>query len=454
MFKGIPAIPESDRTMSGAILGLEAHRADLALFPVIRKSDGATPEEYKEIQKQLYEIFLRCTQGGFMNAWPKNDTFYLAVPDPATVAQSLGNEQEYFEDFLRTHCGWNKRDVSSCLKTFQTSEPLIWAQDCGEIVQKPGSSLRTVFHSSTDTSYEGFVKSLTEADPSSIATLPLPPGVSCEGGDLEVSWGPDGKVLLLLGRHRVLNYLKEARGVDATKRPVTTEELEAAKRAYSVQFGMPVVVVPEKALMEPSHACSELFHLDMVASIIDLHDGKAPRVFVPELAAGKVYDALFDQPLDAKLVASCRWELNAAAEQLASMGYKVVRLPFSDHPVRSPANFVKYRDEATGKYKVLLSKFPEALPVNNPQTPQHYFNSALGQLRNSGEVWQRTGSADAFHAFQQQVENTWKILDAIETAPNPMFDECAKRISAEGIEVTAVPSFCYGSGGMHCQVLK
>jgi len=454
LLRGLPAVPESERDLDGAILGLEAHRMDLALLPVLRKSDGATPAEYQEIQKQLYMVFLRCTQGALMDAWPKDAIIHLGVPDPSVVTESLGSEEDYFEDYLKTHCHWKGREISRCFRPFQSSQPLIWAQDIGEIVERPGSSVRTIYHSSTDQYYSGFVKSLTDADPSSIATLPLPPGVSCEGGDLEVSWGTDGKAVLLLGRHRVLNYLKTVDGIDGSKRAVKPEEIEEAKRAFSTRFEMPVQVVPEKALFEPNKACSELFHLDMVVSVMDPHDGGPPRAFVPVLMEGRVDDALFDKPLDPKLVVSCRWELEAVAEQMAAMGYKVVRLPFSDHPVRSPANFVKYHDTRTGRYKVLLSKFPDALPLQNQQTPQRYFNWVMGLLRASGENWQRSGTPESFHAFQQQVAETWRAMDRIEEAPNPTFDECAKRITAEGFDVVSVPSYCYGSGGMHCQVLK
>jgi hypothetical protein len=454
LLRDLPAVPESERELSGAILGLESNRVDLALLPILRKIDGATPEEFLELKKQLYGLFLRCSQGALMNAWPKDSVIHLGVPDPSVVTESLGSELDYFEDYLKTRCNWKDSDISRCIQPFQSNQALIWAQDAGEIFERPGSPIRTVYHSSSDVSYEGFDKSLTDADPSSIATLPLPPGVSCEGGDLEVSWGTDHKAVLLLGRHRVLNYLKIVHGVDGSKRALKIEEIDEAKRAYSTCFEMPVQVVPESALFEPTHACSELFHLDMVVSVMDPHDGQPPRAFVPVLMDGKVQDALFDKPLDPKLVSTCRWELEEVAKQMASLGYKVVRLPFSDHPVRSPVNFVKYRDPKTGRYKVLFSKFPNALPLGDPQTPQRYFNMALSQLRAAGEAWQRTGSPDSFHAFQKQVADTWKILGLIENAPNPIFEECARRISAEGFDVVTVPSYCYGSGGMHCQVLK
>ncbi len=449
--KDLPSIPESERSLEGAVLGLEANRFDMAMMPAIPSGRGATPEEYRETQKQLYLLFTHCVQGSLMRAWPRDAKVLVGVPNPETVRPSLGGEEDYFEDYLKTRCGWGWGDVRHSYHPFPSNQPLIWTQDAGEVVVNPASRQRTLFHSQTDEYYENYVAHLEDAD---LASRRLPPGVSCEGGDLEVVWGPDGKPLLMLGRHRVLSYLKTNRGVDGTQRPLTRDEIEEAKAAFSREFGLPVVVVPEKALAEPSKACSELFHLDMVVSVMDPHDGGAPRAFVPTLSPGRVVDALFEREIDKKLVASCRWELDAVAEQLAAQGYKVVRLPFSDHPVRTPVNFVKYRDPKTGRYRVLLSKFPATSPNAADLTPQRYFNAALSQLRFMGEVWQRTGRVDAFHQFQRQIEITWRLLDEISEQPNPTHEECARLIRQEGFDVVSVPSFTFGSGGMHCQVLK
>jgi hypothetical protein len=127
------------------------------MLPTLRKSAGATPEEFQEVQKQVYMLFLRCIQGGLMDAWPKEAILHLGVPDPSLITDSLGNERDYFESFLKDRCDWTQRDVSRSVRPFPSGQALIWAQDVGEIVERPGSSLRTVYHSSTDEHYDGFV---------------------------------------------------------------------------------------------------------------------------------------------------------------------------------------------------------------------------------------------------------------------------------------------------------
>jgi hypothetical protein len=93
-----------------------------------------------------------------------------------------------------------------------------------------------------------------------------------------------------------------------------------------------------------------------------------PKAFVPSLKS-YARDAISGQPMEKDFLHRLQLEFDEAAMQFSAQGYEVFRLPFADHPVRSPANLLKYFDRAAGHQVVMLSKYPNHLaPVGMPMT--------------------------------------------------------------------------------------
>lgn len=449
-------IPESERTGHRRIIGLDAHRTNYIMLPSITGPAGADTETYRDIDRQLYWLNFRLSHGRILPNLPNDCELYLAVPDAKVVSESLGSEQEFFEEYLRKRNGWTNAAIRERIRFFPTAYPLIWTQDAGEMMIRPEDRVATIVYGSADDHrYLDFLTSLTTTYPKAFKIKALPREVSGEGGDLEVVWGPDHYPALLVGRHRILRYMDETRGKWDRLQPLTRPEIEEARAAFSQAYeGLPIHIVPEQALLKPSEGSDELFHLDMVASIMDSHKNERPDAFIPEFMTGDVLDAVTGKPLDEAFVAKCRWEYDQAARQLKDLGYDVIRLPFNDHPVRAPVNFGKVRDEVTGRYVVQLAKFPFHLPAGSSDTPQARLLAAIHALGESGRAWQESGTTDALEDFKTKLANIWTVLDESTEAPNPIYEENARRIRDAGYEVIEVPSYPWGSGGIHCQILK
>ena len=73
-------------------------------------------------------------------------------------------------------------------------------------------------------------------------------------------------------------------------------------------------------------------------------------------------DANSGELLPEPLVRTSRGNTTSSRAQMEGRGYRVVRLPFADHPVRAPVNVSKFVDATTGKPFVLLGRYPEHRP--------------------------------------------------------------------------------------------
>src|SRR6185436_4675761 len=116
-----------------------------------------------------------------------------------------------------------------------------------------------------------------------------------EGGDLEIVWLPEGRAGLLIGRHRVRNWLASRYGEAVLGRRLESARIEEAREAYGrAFFGMRVLIAGEEGLRDPGLVSDDLFHADMVVNI--LRSGKTALAFVPSYGKNPV-DLLLEKPL-------------------------------------------------------------------------------------------------------------------------------------------------------------
>lgn len=448
-------VPESERSGAHRVIGLGPHKTSYFMLPTITGSAGADETTYREIQRELYWLDFRFTHGVLLPNLDRSTNLYVAVPDPDVYKEFLGSELEFFIEYLAGKRGWSELEIARRIHPFVTPVPLVWTQDAGEVMIRAGDPLATIYKGASDhEGYLTFLKALTAAYPQVFALKELPPEISGEGGDLEVVWGPDRQPALLVGSHRIVRYMMQAHPGWNPAAPMMQEQIEEARAAFSRAYeGLPVYIVPEKLLLDPSRGSDEVFHLDMLVSVMDHHRGPRPHAFVPDFIPSPVYNALTAQPLDADLVAKSQWEFDEAARQMAALGYEVVRLPLDDHPARSPVNFGKFRSPQTGLYGVLLAKFP--YHHHGAQTePQWRVLSTAWYAEQSGNAWQAQGTPESLALFQKNLARLWEVLEEVQAAPNPIYEERARRIREAGYDVIEVPSYAAGSGGIHCQILK
>lgn len=448
-------VPESERSGTHRVIGLGPHKTSYFLLPNVTGPAGADEATYRDIQRQLYWLDFRITHGVLLRNLARDTNLYVAVPDPELCDESLGHEFEFFVEYLAEKNGWSDREITRRVHPFRTALPLVWTQDAGELMIRSGEPLGTLYKGALDNSgYLTFLRALTDAYPDVFALKELPPEISGEGGDLEVVWGPDRKPALLVGSHRIVRYMTQTRPEWNPEDPMTQAQIEEARSAFSHAFeGLPVHIVPERLLLEPSRGTDEVFHLDMLVSVMDHHGGPRPHAFVPDFVPGPVFNALTAEELEPALVEKIQWEFDEAARQMAGLGYEVVRLPLDDHPARSPVNFGKFRSNETGRYSVLLAKFPYH-HRGAPDEPQYRMQSTAWDVEQSGNAWQAEGTPEALALFQSNLARLWKVLEEVEASPNPVFEERARRVREAGYDVIAIPSYASGAGGIHCQILK
>jgi hypothetical protein len=455
---GVPQgqwIPESEHTCPYRVIGLDPHRSSYFMLPEIHSPAGADPAALQTVEEQLYWLNFRFSHGDILDCAPQSQ-WYVAVPDSASVTDSLGNELEFFKSYIRHFCKTSDQDFQNRFFPFLSSSPLIWTQDIGELVIQSSIPGADIYCGPQDQkTYLDVAHGLTRTYPDSFRYHPLPSNLSAEGGDLEVVWGPNRKPAILLGRHRVLRYLENTRPGWDHRRAVPQALIEEARKAYSEAFGhLPVIIVTERALREPEKASEEMFHLDMLASIMDNHQGPHPHAFVPIFSSPKVVDAMSGKSLPESLTRKVEWEFDEAARQLAALGYQVVRLPFNDHPARSPVNFGKSKNAETGRYSIYLAKYPYHLPQGNPQTPQARLMAAVSSVQDWGARWNGSGNASDLASFHQSLSQLWQAMTDADAAFNPLYEERAKRIREAGYDVVEVHCYAWGSGGIHCQTLR
>ena len=140
------------------------------------------------------------------------------------------------------------------------------------------------------------------------------------------------------------------------------------------------MIVGDGALLDPSRGTEELFHADMVVAVVrNDHEALA---FVPTYEV-RPRDANSGELLAEELVRSVQHEYDLVAAEMTARGYRVVRIPFEDHPVRAPVNVSKFVDRTTGKPFVLLGRYPDHRPsAPDATTPMSRLGEAVRRLQD------------------------------------------------------------------------
>jgi len=306
--------------------------------------------------------------------------------------------------------------------------------------------------------YVQTVKNLANTFPNVFTLWDFGRYVSAEGGDEDIVWTPDYKVAILAGRHRVVQFLTRSMGDQSfDKTSIPPSLIETVRNAFSgAVFGARAIFVPEKLLLAPdlSAGNDEIFHLDMLACVLPDPAGGKPRAFIPKyMLALKHYDSLLRNVFDRNLISRWQKEYDTAADELSKLGYEVVRLPFSDHPVRNPVNIVRFRDKNTGRITVLLPKYPYHLPMNGPDTPQQQVLNGLEWLKDSFTDWQNMPGPATYKKLSDTLAAIFDVMDKVSEMPNPIYDKQEKIFKKYGYDVITIPSYSWGAGGPHCELL-
>ncbi len=431
-------VPEAERHLNFIVLGLRPKGGGYLSLPDNRWPAQATPEQIRKIREQVYFLNFKLSRGGILKALPAYTHLFVAVPDPHEVPEA---------EALRTRVHF-----------FKSSVNLEWPQDTCEILGRdPQKRIVLAVSSGGEAGYLQTIQSLVKAFPDTFVIHNFGPCLSSEGGDLELVLTPDRRPLLLVGRHRLANYLECTLGPDfkSTKQMLPYDLIEDARRAFSdAAYGVGVRFLPRRLILDPSQGSDEVFHLDMLVSVLPNPGGGKPRAFVPTYtSAPRHYDALTTDQLTTALVHQAQNEYEAAAEEMAQLGYEVVRLPFSDHPVRGPVNIAKFRNRDTGEYTVLLGKYPYHLPEDDPAAPQHQLQHALDRLMDDFEAWRKLPDHAAYQRLLAALDRTWASIEAVDGMPNPIFESQARLFRQYGYQVVPVPLYAWGAGGLHCQLL-
>jgi hypothetical protein len=464
--EGVTLVPESERPLDFFIMGLDPLKSNYFLLPDITDKIGIPKKDLIEAEKNLYWLKFELSHGAIMRFLPPYTHLFVSVPSSSGVKGQVEKEETYFREYLSVRCGWAGNDIESRVHFFITRETLDWAQDLGEILGRDAENHAVINVGQTGqmTRFRQDIRTLAEAFSSHFRLKVLPKGINAEGGDEELVRIPDGQIGLMVGRHRILSYLEYRDKVPIDtylEKQIDGSDISDARAFFSKAFfGLPVLIIPEKILSDPSQGTEELFHLDMMASVLYNHKN-FPDAFVPTYLPNPA-DIMSGELLDQELIAKAQREYDLVAAQLKDLGYRVTRLPFSDHPVRGPVNFVKYYDRAKDRFIVLLPKYPYHLSVKSKNSeksgssasPYQRIRTALDALEETSNNWQAQPSIETYRSLTEAFADIWKNMQEVERMPNPIFETQAELIRKSGYDVVAVPCYPGGSGSLHCQGLR
>lgn len=452
--KGILLVPESERYMSFAVIGLWPRQDEYFFLPKLKRFEDKKGNKPERLEEELYHLNFELSRGEVLKHIPSYTVLYVAVPDPRYVAESRGGEERYFINYLKKRCGFTDKDVRDRVRFYKTPVQVEWPQDMCKVIGRASDGRVILAAGSEDRSeYVKSVKALAESYPADFVIHDMDDFVSAEGGDLDIVWGPDKKARVLAGRNRALMYYERKTGQSYESMPLTKEEVEHVRREFSDSFfGVDVMFLPETVLEKPELGCYEVFHLDMTVCTMPPENRGKPLAFIPKYQA-RSFDALSGEELTGDLASNAGREYDIAAKEMKNNGYKVIRLPFADHPVRSPANSPRYRDRETGKATVLLGKYPYHIQSGKGMTPQTKLMEVLAGFGDLNDGNYAGNSEEDLADILKKIEHLWMVMDEVSGMANPLTEKQKRLFEKQGYSVKVVPVYAWGAGGMHCQLL-
>jgi hypothetical protein len=452
-------VPESERPCRRVVIGLDPMNSAFFLFPKIEPLTGRkNGARLVRLRHQLFHLRLALDRGSIMRHAPADTIFFVGVPEPTTVPEATGSEADALREYLRERAGWSTREIAERVRIFEVSDPIPFPQDMAEGLGFDHQG-RLVFGigGDTDEDYRGPVLSLAETFPDDFGVRTLgrtgEGSINTEGGDLSVIWLPNGQVGVLVGRHRIVRFLENRYDRSLAGEAIDQAMIEEARQAFSKAFfGREVIIAGEPALRHPGWVNDDVFHADMVVTIMRCNNQVV--AFVPTFE-GRPVDAIFHKPLSPERQAMVQQEYDLVARQMKKRGFAVVRLPFADHPVRNPVNVSKYLDPSTGRHVVLLERYPYHLAsAPGAPIPQFQLQDAIHSVSVKVKQWYKQPNDARWQAVQASIEAAWKTLGGIADSPNPLFSKQVALFEANGVEVLPVPMCPSGEGGLHCMILR
>lgn len=324
--------PESDRYLDIMVIGLEAPDHEYFLLPDLRAVENEMGEYGERILKTLYLLDFELSRGALFRAFPDYTELYVGIPSPDENSPASRRARKWFKEYLLERAGWSEARIASRVFFFHAQQSIFWARDLSKILGFDSQG-RAILGAAADQSLGQLraLEALREKYPNKFTIRKYAPAVpdidhkvSVEGGDLELVVSPEGRLELLVGRHRALRYIyPEAAEPIGPEYKLSKEAIELARTAYSQSFfNLPVTFVPEDVLSNPSKGSPELFHLDMVMTILPSPQKSVPRAFVPTYLFNPVnaHDGI---PLAFELVEDIQSEYDRVAAQLKNRGYEV-----------------------------------------------------------------------------------------------------------------------------------
>ncbi len=447
-------VPEAERFMEFAVLGLWPNQESNFFFPAMKWPALATEKQKRHIEERFYWLNFELTHGDIIPNLPPYAHFYIGTPDNKYVPESRGREKEYFTEYLKKNVGMSEKEIRERFDFFKSPVRLAWPQDICKVLGFDEKGRKILGYCNADMyGYPQAAKKIAETFPDKFTLKDTGDRISMEGGDENLVWGPDNNIVFIAGRHRAIRYLNRSRGIYFDKSSISNDFIEEVRSAFSQAiYGLKIIFIPEKMLSNHDRGSDELFHLDMVCAILPNPKGGSPIAFIPSLDKDS-YDGITHVKFSADFVSHCQAEYDAAAEQLKGLGYIIERLRFADHPVRCPVNIVRYRDKDTGLETILLPKYPNQLPINDPNTTQARIMKAYDILNNKYKAWYDNANNVTYNELLNTINEVSAIMDESAKDKNPIYDEWEKAFKKYGFKVVMVPTYAWGAGGLHCQLL-
>jgi hypothetical protein len=407
--------------------------------------------------QRLAWLSFELLHGNLFRAAPTYTRFFIAVP-PRTANVRNADLEATFHEYLRTRAGFSTADIAKRVRFFHVPDAVPFPRDLSVVI---GSDRRGRLAIGLGRDMHPAYARATEA---LVATFPEDfvlqriggrgaNAVSTEGGDVSIVPAPDGGLRLVVGRHRVLRVL-EREGIPWDPPPVVAaQELERVRRLYRASFfGLPTIILGESLLGRADRSDTEIFHADMVAAVLRTRSGVA--AFVPTYGPNPI-DATTRGALAEDVVRRAQSEYDASARQLLAEGYAVVRIPFSDHPVRNPVNIAPFTDPRSGETCALVGRYPSAVPVSpGGPVPLFTIQDVFDDLDKAVTAWRATPSDETWSGVERSLEASFRAIDDAAAAPCPAFDEVRRIYEKEGVRVLPVNLVPSGEGGLHCLVLQ
>lgn len=442
-------VPEAERHLSFIIISLWPIGQKYVLLPDITKPKGISEKEIIEMEKLIYWINFEFTHGNILRKLPLYTKIFVALP------KSVGNlEKKFFTEYLKIRCSFTDENIKQRIYFFYINSNMHWAQDTCEIIGLDEKNRIVMGMSNTDSGeYLSTIKSLVKTYSSFFKIKWFKENTSAEGGDEEIVTMPDGKPALLVGRNRIIRYIELQHMIPPdTNTPYEQWMVEEARTAYSNSvYNLPVYIIPEKLLYIKTLGTDEIFHLDMY--LVVLPNKQKSKAFIPIYDKDEIMDILSKELISKEFIIKCNEEYNAVAQQMKEIGFEVIRIPFYDHPVRNPANVVKFRNKDTGKITILLGKYPYHLAENKGISPQQKIQDALYYLEDNLVIWKENPNKEVYTNILNALNNLFYIMEEEEKIKNPIAEKQANIYKKYGYEVLLIQQYAWGPGGLHCSLL-